>query len=197
MAVAPHAVGHHGRVDAIAVLLAAGAGSRYGSPKALAHQGAWLRHAVAALVDGGCAEVLVVLGASADRARRLLPGGATVVVAADWAEGMSASLRAGLRAAQETDAARAVLHLVDTPDVGADVVARVLATGAPLARATYGGLGGHPVLLGREHWAGVLAASTGDHGARGFLRGRGDVLGVECGDLATGADIDTPELDVP
>lgn len=179
------------------MLLAAGAGSRYGSPKALAHEGAWLRAAVAALRGGGCAEVLVVLGASAEPARSLVPAGVTVVVAPDWAEGMSASLRAGLTAAQGTDAARALLHLVDTPDVGADVVARVLATGVPLARAAYGGRGGHPVLLGREHWAEVVRSATGDHGARGFLRGRADVLAVECGDLASGVDIDTPELDAP
>ena len=184
-------------VDTVGVVLAAGAGSRYGSPKALAHGGAWLWAAVAALRGGGCAEVLVVLGASAEPARSLVPEGVTVVVAPDWAQGMSASLRAGLTAAQGTDAARALLHLVDTPDVGADVVARVLATGAPLARAVYGGRGGHPVLLGREHWAEVVLTATGDHGARGFLRGRADVLAVECGDLASGVDIDTPELDTP
>lgn len=188
---------HDVRVDTVGVLLAAGAGSRYGSPKALAHGGEWLRTAVAALRGGGCAQVLVVLGASAELARPLVPAGVVVVVASDWAEGMSSSLRAGLSAAQGTDAARALLHLVDTPDVGADVVARVLATGASLARAAYGGRGGHPVLLGREHWAEVVRSATGDHGARGFLRGRADVLAVECGDLATGADIDTPELDTP
>ena len=182
-------------MDAIGVLLAAGAGTRYGHPKALVP--GWVATAVTALADGGCAGVLVVLGAQSERARALVPDGVEVVVAADWAEGMSASLRAGLRAAQGTDAARALLHLVDTPDVGADVVARVLATGAPLARAVYGGRGGHPVLLGREHWAEVILTATGDHGARGFLRGRADVLAVECGDLASGVDIDTPELDTP
>jgi molybdenum cofactor cytidylyltransferase len=182
-------------VDAIGVLLAAGAGTRYGHPKALVP--GWVATAVTALADGGCAQVLVVLGAQSERARALVPDGVQVVVAADWAEGMSASLRAGLTAARAVDADRAVLHLVDTPDVGAEVVARVLATGAPLARAAFGGRGGHPVLLGREHWAGVLAAATGDHGARDFLRGRTDVLAVECGDLATGDDIDTPEPDAP
>lgn len=189
--------GSSNHARAVGVLLAAGAGSRYGSPKALAHDGAWLRAAVAALRDGGCAQVVVVLGASAERAQALVPDGAAVVVAPDWADGMSASLRAGLAAAQGTDARRAVLHLVDTPDVGADVVARVLATGAPLARASYRGRGGHPVLLGREHWAAVSAATTGDHGARDFLRDCDDVVAAECGDLATGADIDTPELDRP
>ena len=48
---------------------------------------------------------------------------------------------------------------------------------------------GHPVLLGRDHWAGVAATATGDAGARDYLRGR-DVTLVECGDLATGRDVD-------
>jgi CTP:molybdopterin cytidylyltransferase MocA len=47
------------------------------------------------------------------------------------------------------------------------------------------------VLLGRDHWAGVIATATGDQGARAYLRGH-DVLAVECGDLATGADVDRP-----
>jgi len=178
-------------VNAIGVLLAAGSGSRYGSPKVLAHDGSWLRAAVAALRDGGCTQVLVVLGAAAEQAAVLVPDGAQIVVAPDWERGMSASLCAGLAAAEPTDASRALVHLVDTPDVGADVVTRVLATDAALARATFHGRGGHPVLLDRMYWAPARAAATGDHGARGFLRGRRDVLAVECGDLATGTDIDT------
>ncbi|MEO6882009.1 MAG: nucleotidyltransferase family protein [Mycobacteriaceae bacterium] len=180
-------------MDAVGVLLAAGAGSRYGSPKALAHGGAWLRVGVTALRDGGCTQVVVVLGARAADAGRLVPPHTQVVVAPDWARGMSASLRAGLAAAEATSASRVVLHLVDTPDVGADVVARVLAAGAPLARATYGGKGGHPVVLARAHWAPVAERATGDHGARSYLAGRADVVAVECGDLATGLDIDTPD----
>jgi CTP:molybdopterin cytidylyltransferase MocA len=187
------ALRHNEAVKAVGVLLAAGAGTRYGGPKVLAHDGAWLRAAVAALREGGCAAVLVVLGAGGADAVQLLPAGADPVFAGQWAAGMSGSLRAGLAAAERTDADVAVLHLVDTPDVGAAVVARVLAARAPLARATYHGSGGHPVLLHRMHWAAVAAAATGDHGARGFLRGRADVLAVECADLATGADIDTPD----
>ncbi len=180
-------------MNAVGVLLAAGAGTRYGGPKVLAHDGAWLRAAVAALLDGGCAAVLVVLGAGAAEAVNLVPAGAYPVFAGEWAAGMSGSLRAGLAAAARTDADVAVLHLVDTPDVGAAVVARVLAADAPLARASYHGSGGHPVLLHRSHWAAVADAATGDHGARDFLRGREDVLAVECADLASGADIDTPD----
>jgi nicotine blue oxidoreductase len=62
-----------------------------------------------------------------------------------------------------------------------------------LARAAYGGRPGHPVLLGRAHWAGVRAAAVGDAGARGYLAARADVALVECGDLARADDVDTPE----
>jgi CTP:molybdopterin cytidylyltransferase MocA len=48
---------------------------------------------------------------------------------------------------------------------------------------------GHPVLLGRDHWAGVVETSTGDRGARDYLASH-EVALVECGDLATGADVD-------
>jgi nicotine blue oxidoreductase len=87
-----------------------------------------------------------------------------------------------------------VLALVDTPDVGADVVARVLAAArsaaSGLARATYGGRPGHPVVIERSHVAALAETLHGDEGARVFLAGRADVLAVECGDLATGADVD-------
>lgn len=184
---------HDGAMEAVGVLLAAGAGRRYGGPKVLAHGGAWLRTAVAALVDGGCAQVVVVLGAAAEQAAELVPDGVSVVVAGDWSRGMSASLRAGLRMAEPTAATHALLHLVDTPDVGADVVDRVLGSGADLARAAYRDKPGHPVLLARRHWPAVLASATGDHGARDFLRRHTDVVFLECGDLATGLDHDSPD----
>jgi CTP:molybdopterin cytidylyltransferase MocA len=62
-----------------------------------------------------------------------------------------------------------------------------------LARAAYQGRPGHPVLLGRAHWAGVRNAASGDVGARTYLAGRADVVPVECGDLADADDVDTPE----
>ncbi|WP_121258450.1 nucleotidyltransferase family protein [Nocardioides ferulae] len=197
------------------LLLAAGAGSRMGRPKALVSddRGPWLVCGVETLLAGGCDAVTVVLGSGADAAEVLLadpsqipafsrrvgersPGrpAVTVVRADDWATGMSASLRAGLTALEVTDAEVALLHLVDLPDVGPEVVRRLLADGAghaDLRRAAYSGVPGHPVLLGREHWAGVLATTTGDEGARGYLRAHPADL-VECGDLATGRDVDHP-----
>ncbi len=65
-----------------------------------------------------------------------------------------------------------IVTLVDLPDVGAEVVRRVLADpvdAATLRRAAYDGTPGHPVLIGRDHWAGVAAAARGDRGARDYL----------------------------
>lgn len=176
------------RLSAAGVLLAAGAGTRFGMPKVLAAQGEWLCKAVDALADGGCGDVVVVLGAAVVE----VPAPARAVIATAWSDGLSASVRAGIDAARDADIA--VLLTVDTPDIGAEVVGRVLdaAADAPggIARARYEGRPGHPVAIARRHWPALLAVLTGDEGARPFLRGRDDVVDVECGDLATGRDID-------
>ena len=108
-------------MDRHGLLLAAGAGTRMGKPKALMRDPdgtSWLSRTVAVLQEGGCEAVTVVLGASADDAAPLLEDtGAAVVVAEDWSEGMGASLRAGLRALAGSDAVAAVVMLVDLPDV--------------------------------------------------------------------------------
>lgn len=178
------------------LLLAAGAGSRMGTPKALVADPdgtPWLVRSVTVLLDGGCEAVTVVLGAGADEAAALLPAGPVVsVVAEDWAEGMSASLRTGLSAVAGSAADAVVITLVDLPDVGAEVVRRVVAAGSgptTLARATYDGSPGHPVVMGRDHWAPAVASAGGDAGARGYLSSH-DVTVVECGDLASGRDVD-------
>jgi CTP:molybdopterin cytidylyltransferase MocA len=192
-------------VSVAGLLLAAGAGRRMGGPKSLLRDAdgvPFLDRAVGLLLDGGCATVTVVLGASAEQAGALLDeAGWTgdpavdVVVAGDWDEGMGASLRAGLRALGRRDADAALVTLVDLPDVGVPVLQRVLAAGgAPgaLARATYDGRPGHPVLIGRDHWTGVVDTAAGDRGARTYFRTH-EPVACECGDLATGRDLDTPE----
>lgn len=179
---------------AVGVLLAAGAGRRYGKPKVLVD--GWLDAAVHALRDGGCADVVLVLGAAVPTWGDAAPPGVTPVVAPDWSDGLSASVRAGLAAADRRHADYAVLHVIDTPDVGPAVVARVLAgamsSRSGLARAYFGDRPGHPVVLARRHWPAVLARLSGDGGAGDYLRGRPDVEAVECGDLAGGQDIDEP-----
>jgi nicotine blue oxidoreductase len=177
------------KLAAAGVLLAAGAGTRYGMPKVLADGGRWLGASVIALADGGCDDVVVVLGAAVVD----VPPPARAVIAQDWERGLSASLRAGLRS---VDADYVVVHTVDTPDIGADAVRRVLDTArtsaAGLARARYGDRPGHPVVIARRYWQELLDGLDGDQGARGFLAGRGDVIEVDCADLASGADIDRP-----
>ncbi len=178
----------------IGVLLAAGSGERFGGPKALARDDdgtSWLLRSVQALRP--CAEVVVVLGAEAEQAAALLPLSVSRIRAEDWAEGMGASLRAGLAALASTDHDAALVSLVDLPDVDGAVVARLLATAGgrdDLARAAYDGVPGHPVLIGRDHWAGVVEGATGDRGARDYLAAH-DTRLVECGDLASGADVDS------
>jgi CTP:molybdopterin cytidylyltransferase MocA len=187
------------------LLLAAGAGRRMGGPKALLRDGhgvPFLDRAVGTLLDGGCDTVTVVLGAAAADARLLLDeAGWTadpavdVAVAPDWAEGMGASLRTGLSALLAGGATAALVTLVDLPDVDAAVLRRVAAAGSgpgALVRATYAGRPGHPVLIGREHWAGVAATARGDRGAREYLQAHA-ATSCECGDLATGRDLDRPE----
>ncbi|MET8681561.1 nucleotidyltransferase family protein [Streptomyces sp. NPDC004647] len=183
------------------LLLAAGGGRRLGGrPKALLDfRGRPLvEHAAAALRDGGCAPLHVVLGASAAtvRARADLPG-CVLIDNPDWAQGMGSSLRAGLESLAGSGARAAVVALVDQPGIGADAVARVLARYASpssLAAASYEGRRGHPVLFGADRWPEVIASAVGDRGARGYLRAHeGEITLVDCSDIASPEDIDTPE----
>jgi CTP:molybdopterin cytidylyltransferase MocA len=166
------------------VVLAAGAGSRMGLPKALVVRDGvpWVARASELLLAAGCERVVVVLGASASEALALLPTDDSVsaVVNADWSTGMASSLRAGLAAASG-DAA--LVTLVDTPGLPVEAARRVLASGSPLARAVYDGRPGHPVP--------ISATLAGDHGARAYLDAHG-AADIECGDLWNGHDVDRP-----
>ncbi|HZL73791.1 MAG TPA: NTP transferase domain-containing protein [Propionibacteriaceae bacterium] len=187
----------------VGVLLAAGAGRRAGGPKALrvdADGTSWLLRSIAVLCDGGCDAVIVVLGCQAARARDLLVKSRvaadpmiTVVEAPDWVQGMGSSLRSGLVAARSAPCRAVLVHLVDLPDVTAEVVRRLIRQAPPgtasLARVTYGGRPGHPVLIGRDHLETIMVGLTGDSGAKGYLARHG-AHSVECGDLASGQDHD-------
>jgi nicotine blue oxidoreductase len=186
------------------LLLAAGAGRRYGRPKALVtlDDGRLLvDRAAAVLGEGGCTPVVVVLGAAAATVReRATLDGVDVVENPLWSTGMGSSLRAGLAALASTDAHAAVVMLVDTPGITAAAVARLRETAAgsaptdpatALVIATYGGQRGHPVLLGRAHWDGVAELAVGDVGARPYLA-HGQVTEVGCEDIADPTDMDVP-----
>ncbi|MFJ6651648.1 NTP transferase domain-containing protein [Microbacterium sp. NPDC091313] len=177
------------------IVLAAGAGTRYGGPKALAADAAgepWLPRVCAALAAGGCGDVVVVLGAEAERAAALLPRGVRAVIARDWADGLSRSVAAGLAAAVGADAV--LLAPVDVPDLPAAAVARVIAAADAdprnaLVRAVYDGRPGHPVLIGATHLDAVRDGLHGDVGAGRYLSRHGAVA-LECGDLWDGRDVD-------
>ena len=180
------------------LVLAAGGGRRMGVAKALLREPggrSFVERGVDVLRGAGCAPVLVVVGAQAEQVRPRAAAADLVVEAADWATGQSASLRAGLAALEPTEADAVCLLLVDLPDVEAAVVRRVLAAVGDgprvLGRAAYRGVPGHPVVIGRDHWTGVGATASGDRGAREYLATHDHVV-VECGDLATGRDTDTP-----
>ncbi len=166
-----------------------------GGPKALVELDGepLVRRALRVLDEGGCAPIVVVVGAAAAAVRAVLPPDVTVVEAADWAEGMGASLRAGLAALTEVDAA--LVHLVDLPGVTPAAVARLAAGAGPatLRRAAYDGRPAHPVVLGRDHWAAAAAVAIGDAGARDYLKGHPALELVECSDVAAPDDVDTPD----
>ena len=169
------------------LVLAAGEGRRFGGPKAPYELDGerLVDRAVRLLHEAGVDQVVVVLGAWVGDVPH-----ADVVVNEDWPEGMGSSLRAGLaHLATLDDVDRVLVTLVDLVALTPVAVARVLACDAGLAAATYDGRRGHPVLLGRSHWAGVAASATGDRGARAYLAEH-DVTAVEVGDVADDADLD-------
>ncbi|MGY1715622.1 NTP transferase domain-containing protein [Geodermatophilus sp. SYSU D01106] len=179
------------------LVLAAGGGRRYGMPKALVeYDGSLLVERAVRTARAACDPVLVVLGARAvDVWQAADLTGATVLANRDWESGMASSLRTGLDGLRgwpgRVDAA--LVTLVDMPGMTPEALRAVAAHASPgaLAVATYDGVRGHPVLLGREHWAGVAATAAGDEGARRYLAAH-DVTEVDCTGLADPVDLDVP-----
>jgi molybdenum cofactor cytidylyltransferase len=181
------------------VVLAAGSGSRFGaSAKQLAELDGipLLEHALRAVEAVPAIErIVVVLGARAEEIRAGVDfGKAEVVVCEDWADGQAASLRCGIEAVADAEAA--VLTLGDMPRITPQVIARfadlAVRHGAQArARAVYDGMPGHPVVLGREYFS-QIAELRGDVGARAVLKAIG-AHAIECSPLGSAADVDTPE----
>ncbi|MCZ7589531.1 MAG: NTP transferase domain-containing protein [Gaiella sp.] len=164
-----------------AVVLAAGAASRFGSPKQRLLLPRVLERLAASPVD----EIVVVEGAYR-LCNSLLQGRARLVHCGEWKRGPGASLRCGLAALAE-DAEAAIVIMADGPDLSPEAVARVIASwraeGGDVVAASYGGARGHPLLAARAAWRHVPDAG---------LRVVEPRL-VACDDLGAPGDVDTPD----
>ncbi|MDQ0674247.1 nicotine blue oxidoreductase [Pseudarthrobacter siccitolerans] len=203
-------MGNMEEVRTTGIVLAAGAGTRLGKgPKALLpYRGRPLVESVAgALLDGGCREVVVVLGAGApDVAAIAELDRYRTVVNHEWQSGMGNSLLLGNASADPRD--HLMVALVDQPGVTPRAVGRLLAAhraGRVTAAAYDGGAAategsggrfrrGHPLVIDAGLRDAVAGTVTGDSGARGFLQAHPELVDeVDCSDLSTGLDVDTPE----
>jgi CTP:molybdopterin cytidylyltransferase MocA len=180
------------------LVLAAGAGARFGGRKQLALLDGrpLLEHALAAMASAPVEPVAVVLGADAGEiAAAVDMHGAEPIVCQEWDEGQSASLRMGIEALEHAGAGAVVVTLGDQPRIAPAAIAAIVAARAPgeadAVRATYDGTPGHPVLLERSLFDAVRGL-RGDTGARDVLRSA-RVLDVPCDGLGDPADVDTPE----
>lgn len=163
-----------------AVVLAAGAATRFGAPK----QELLLPEVLRRLESGPVDEIVVVEGAHGlcgDSPQ----GRARLVHCPEWERGPGASLRCGL-AALSDDVHAAVVVLADGPRLAPEAVTRVIASwreeGGEVVAASYGGVRGHPLLLARSRWDDVPDAG---------LRVVSPRL-VPCDDLGAPGDVDTP-----
>ncbi|MBX3485188.1 nucleotidyltransferase family protein [Phenylobacterium sp.] len=187
--------------DFAALVLAAGAASRFGGGKlTAAYRGAPLVHGALAAARASGGAITVVTGADADAvadAARAFDPGVRIVHAAGHAEGMAASLRAGI-AGLPDGLAGAFVFLGDMPRIPHAVLAplaEAVRGGAPAAAPTFQGVRGHPVVLSAALFAGARTLS-GDVGARPLIQGLGARLAlVEAPDDGVLFDVDErPDL---
>lgn len=182
------------------IVLAAGASRRMGRPKQLLPvDGRPLLEIVVAEACGSrLDEVLVVLGAEAERVRTAVPmGRARTIVNDDYRSGMGSSLRLGVDA-MPGDVDRLVVILGDQPGVSSALLDDLLdlqhSSGQPAAALSFDGLLHPPVVLVRQLWDG-LRSLEGDVGCRAVIRARPELVAVRPvgGGLRHPVDVDTPE----
>jgi molybdenum cofactor cytidylyltransferase len=166
---------HGSRVGA--VVLAAGASSRLGTPKQLVQlRGeSLLRRAARAALTAGCTPVVVVTGANAEPSRmELSEFDVREVFNGDWRSGLASSIRAGVEAlvVADADVDAAVLMVCDQPRATADVVSALIAahhvSGNPIVASAYRDSVGVPALFGRALFA-ELVQLEGEGGAKRFI----------------------------
>lgn len=182
------------------ILLAGGASTRMGHPKALLlYRGVpFLRAVATALLTGGVEELVAVLNPEVPGLPEVLPADPRVrsVAAPRASAGQLASLHVGLHALSPASEAM-LLALVDQPAIRPETVAALIqafgATGGPLLQPVHGGRRGHPVCFARTLYPELLAAPEAE-GARAVVRRHRDVLReVFVDDPAIHQDVDRPE----
>jgi CTP:molybdopterin cytidylyltransferase MocA len=166
-------------VSVAAVVLAAGAATRYGAPK----QNEFLPAVLASLADANVSRIVVVEGAYTLEPGSEPGSGVSVVHCDDWVDGPGASLRCGL-ASLPADVTHALVVLADGPDLDPRAIERLVARrdAAGVVAASYEGSRSHPVVLARSTWNAIP-----DEGARAL-----DPLLVDCSDLVPPGDVDYP-----
>jgi molybdenum cofactor cytidylyltransferase len=189
-------------VSVVAVVLAAGASSRFGSPKLLAQLGGrpLLQHALDAVAEAGLRDVVVVLGEQAPAVEVSIAWrGERRVVNPRPGDGLSSSLRMGLDAAVEVPGADSVLVVLgDQPALRPDVIGAIVdaaaapsTAGVAFVRARYAAdAAPNPVLVRRTGWA-LVAGLDGDRGLGPLLAARPELV-AEVSVPGTNPDVDTP-----
>jgi CTP:molybdopterin cytidylyltransferase MocA len=181
----------------VAIVLAAGAATRFGSPKALAQLDGrpLLQHVLDRLAEAGCGDVIVVLGDAADAVEAAIAWrGERRVRNPDPGRGLASSLQVGL-SALPADADAALIVLGDQPRIRPDVIAMLVERwgpgSAPIVLPRYTGSGTlNPVLLAPAVWPLAMALS-GDRGMGPLIHGSPELV------TEVPVDGDNPDVDTP
>jgi molybdenum cofactor cytidylyltransferase len=187
-------------IECAAVILAAGASTRLGTPKQLVHLGGetLLARTIRIAQEAGCEPILVVLGFRAEEVNQSISGRpVSILINRDWAEGMGASLRCGMTGLEQLSPrpSHVMLLVCDQVALNVDVLKglKLTLTGGAktIAASRYAGRAGAPALFAERYFS-KLATVRGDRGARDLIESHAeDVVFVE---FPGGAmDLDTPE----
>jgi molybdenum cofactor cytidylyltransferase len=197
----PHAgTTRHDHVAVVAVILAAGAGSRFHGDRhklfaTITEAGtdrtrSVVERSLASVLVADIGPVIVVTGAAPDVVPTHLRDAVTICHNERWEEGQITSLHAGIAAARSVGATAVVVGLADQPFIEPAAWRAVAEAAGPIVVATYDGHRANPVKLDADVWE--LLATTGDEGARTLMRVRPELVReVAC--TGSPADIDTTE----
>ena len=185
------------RPDIAAIILAAGASTRFGAIKqTMDYDGEPLiRRSVNALLQTTATPVIVVLGANADQIREAIKDlNVETVVNESWQSGIASSIAAGTRRVRESNASAALITLADQPLVDSTALSRLIDAfddSHRVVASSYAGTIGVPAIFAREFFD-DLESLSGDRGAGQWLRTHADIV-TSIPLPEAEVDIDTPE----